>query len=45
MSDNGHMITLIAIAAPLAVWGAVDVLALKFGAESRPGFDERRPLS
>jgi hypothetical protein len=45
MSDNGHMITLIAIAVPLAVWGAVDVLALKFGAESRPGFDERRPLS
>jgi hypothetical protein len=39
------MITLIAIAVPLAAWGAVDVLALKFGAESRPGFDERRPLS
>jgi hypothetical protein len=45
MSDNGHMITLIAIAVPLAVWGAFGVLALKFGAESRPGFDERRPLS
>jgi hypothetical protein len=45
MSDNDHMITLIAIAVPLAVWVAVDVLALKFGAESRPGFDERRPLS
>jgi hypothetical protein len=45
MSDNDPMITLIAIAVPLAVWGAVDVLALKFGAESRPGFDERRPLS
>jgi hypothetical protein len=45
MSDNGHMITLIAIAVPLAVWGAVDVLALKYGADSRPGFDERRPLS
>jgi hypothetical protein len=45
MSDNDHMITLIAIAVPLAVWGAVDVLALKFGADSRPGFDERRPLS
>jgi hypothetical protein len=45
MSDNDHMITLIAIAVPLAVWGAVDVLALRYGADSRPGFDERRPLS
>jgi hypothetical protein len=45
MSDNGLMITLIAIAVPLAVWGAVDVLALRYGADSRPGFDERRPLS
>jgi hypothetical protein len=39
------MITLLAIAVPLAVWGAVDVLALKYGADSRPGFDERHPLS
>jgi len=38
------MITLIAIAVPLVVMGAVDVLALKYGAETRPGFDERRPL-
>ena len=38
------MITLIAIAVPLAVMGAVDVLALKYGAESRPGFDERSPI-
>jgi hypothetical protein len=45
MSDNGHMITLLAIAVPLAIWGAIDVLALKFGTDSRPGFDERRPLS
>jgi hypothetical protein len=38
------MITLIAIAAPIAVMGAIDVLAAKFGAESRPGFDERTPI-
>jgi hypothetical protein len=39
------MITLIAIAVPLAVMGAVDAVAVKFGAEGRPGFDERSPLS
>jgi hypothetical protein len=39
------MITLIAIAVPLAVMGAVDAVAVKFGAEDRPGFDERSPLS
>jgi hypothetical protein len=33
------MITLVAIALVLAA------LAVKFGAEDRPGFDERRPLS
>lgn len=44
MPDNPHMITLLAIAVALAVMGAVDFLALKYGAESRPGFDERRPL-
>jgi len=38
------MITFIAIAAPFAVMGAVNVLAAKFGAESRPGFDERTPI-
>jgi hypothetical protein len=38
------MITLIAIAAPFAVMGAIDALAAKFGAESRPGFDEREPI-
>ena len=38
------MITFIAIAAPFAVMGAIDVLAAKYGAESRPGFDERTPL-
>ena len=45
MSDTALMITLISIAVPLAVMGAVDVLALKYGAESRPGFDERTPIS
>jgi hypothetical protein len=39
-SDNRSMITLAAIALPLAA-----VLGLKFGAEDRPGFNERRPLS
>jgi hypothetical protein len=44
MSDHDPMIiTLIAIAVPLAVMGAVDVLAIKYGADTRPGFDERRP--
>jgi hypothetical protein len=38
------MITLIAIAAPLAVMGAIDALAAKYGADSRPGFDERTPI-
>jgi hypothetical protein len=39
------MITLLAITIPVAVIGAFDALVLKFGAEDRPGFDERRPLS
>jgi hypothetical protein len=38
------MITAIAIAAPLAALGVIDALALRFGAESRPGFDERTPI-
>jgi hypothetical protein len=38
------MITLLAIAAPLAVLGAIDALAVKFGADTRPGFDERSPI-
>jgi hypothetical protein len=38
------MITLFAIAAPFAVMGAIDALVAKFGAESRPGFDERTPI-
>ena len=39
------MITALAIAIPVALMGAIDAFALKFGAEDRPGFDERRPLS
>jgi hypothetical protein len=38
------MITLLAIAAPVAVMGAIDALAARFGAETRPGFDERSPI-
>jgi len=38
------MITLLAIAAPVALMGAIDALAVKFGAETRPGFDERSPI-
>jgi hypothetical protein len=38
------MITLLAIAAPVAVLGAIDALAARYGAESRPGFDERTPI-
>jgi hypothetical protein len=38
------MITFLSIAAPLAVLGAIDALAAKFGAESRPGFDEKTPI-
>jgi hypothetical protein len=34
------MFTLIAIALSLAA-----ILGLKFGADDRPGFDERRPLA
>jgi hypothetical protein len=45
MSDSDLMITLIAIAVPLVVMGAVDALAMKYGADTRPGFDERRHLS
>jgi hypothetical protein len=45
MSDTSCMITLLAIAVPFAVLGAIDALAMKFGAESRPGFDERTPIA
>jgi hypothetical protein len=39
------MITIIAIAVPVAILGAFDALALRYGAETRPGFDERAPLA
>jgi hypothetical protein len=39
------MIILTAVIAPLAITGAFGMLALKFGAEDRPGFNERAPLS
>jgi hypothetical protein len=38
------MITFLSLAAPIAVLGAIDLLAAKFGAETRPGFDERSPI-
>jgi len=38
------MITLLSIAVPFAVMGAVNGLASKYGADTRPGFDERRSL-
>jgi hypothetical protein len=38
------MFTLIALASPAVITGAFGVLAVKFGAEDRPGFDERKPL-
>jgi hypothetical protein len=38
------MITILAIAAPLAALGVLDALAAKYGAETRPGFDERTPI-
>jgi hypothetical protein len=44
MSDTGCMITLFAIAVPVAVLGAIDALAAKYGADTRPGFDERSPI-
>jgi hypothetical protein len=44
VANTSCMITLIAIAAPIAVMGAIDALAAKFGADSRPGFDERTPI-
>jgi hypothetical protein len=45
MSDNMVMTILSLIVAGFAGLGAVDALGLKFGAEDRPGFDERKPLS
>jgi len=38
-------VLLSAIAAVVVAVGAFDAIALKFGAEDRPGFNERAPLS
>ncbi len=45
MSEDVGMTILTLIIAGFAGLGAVDVLASKFGAEDRPGFDERAPLN
>jgi hypothetical protein len=39
------MITIVSIATAFGVMGAVGGLISKFGADSRPGFDESSPLS
>jgi hypothetical protein len=39
------MITLLAMTIPAAIMGAFGTFGLKFGAEDRPGFDERSPLN
>jgi hypothetical protein len=39
------MTALIALAIGAVVSGALGALAHKFGAEDRPGFDERSPLA
>jgi hypothetical protein len=36
------MINFLSILSPVAVLGAPALLALRYGRESRPGFDERR---
>jgi hypothetical protein len=45
MTDNMAMITLIAIAAPIAAIVSFDALAARFGRDSRPDFNESRPLA
>jgi hypothetical protein len=39
------MSLLIAVVAPLALFGALDALAVSFGAQSRPYFDRKAPLA
>ena len=41
MSDTGLMTMLLSIAVSLAGLGAVGALSLRYGADTRPGFDER----
>jgi hypothetical protein len=38
-------VLLLSIAAVVVAVGAFDAIAMKYGAEDRPGFDERAPLS
>jgi hypothetical protein len=45
MSEDVGMTILTLIVAGFAGLGVVDALAMKFGAEDRPGFNERAPLS
>jgi hypothetical protein len=44
-TDTAAMSLLIAVVVPLALFGAIDALAVKFGAESRPYFDQKAPLA
>jgi hypothetical protein len=39
------MIVLLTIAIVVGAVSAFDAIALKYGAEDRPGFNERRPLA
>jgi hypothetical protein len=39
------MITLLALAVPVALIGAFDAFASKLGSDSRPGFNEAKPLA
>jgi hypothetical protein len=45
MSEDVGMTILSLIVAGFAGLGVVDAFAMKFGAEDRPGFNERAPLS
>jgi hypothetical protein len=38
-------LVLLILLTAVALMGAIDAFALKYGAEDRPGFDERRPLA
>lgn len=45
MSHTTFMITFISIAAPLALIAGFGAFSARYGAETRPGFDESAPLS
>ena len=44
-ADTARMSLVIAVVVPLALFGAIDALAVKYGAGSRPYFDQQAPLS